>query len=80
MYESKVTGEVGNIGYVLRNLISRGQNGLFLNLRWHRICKRESLYKKIFRYIENHTWAKITLLVGIVFDCLMWAIVIGGIL
>lgn len=34
-FESKITGEVGNLAYVLRNLIQRDWKGkLYLNLKW----------------------------------------------
>lgn len=83
MFESQVTGECGNLGYMIRNLISKGQYGLFFNLRWRHMTFEEyewgsmwfyePVWKTVVRTIKDHKplqWALIAAFIG---DCLIWA-------
>lgn len=83
MYESVLTGECGSFGYMLRNLISRGRNGLFLNVKWHRLAWREyedcvglwirePMWKAVLNYIKSHAWARAALVLAACGDCMLW--------
>ena len=82
MFESQVTGECGGLFYMLRNLISRGQHGLFLNLKWrhltycdygdHGVWVYEPYLKTLFKFIKAHKTAQLALTLAGIGDSLMW--------
>ena len=83
MFESQVTGEYGGLFYMLRNLISRGQHGLFLNLKWRHLTYREydenhgvwvyePYIKTLFKFIKAHKMAQLALVLAGIGDSLMW--------
>lgn len=83
MFESQVTGECGGLFYVLRNLISRGQHGLFFNLRWrhrtyykydesHGVWVYEPYLKTLFKFVKGHKMIQITLVLAGIGDFLIW--------
>lgn len=83
MFESQITGECGNFTYMIRNLISRGQHGLFANLKWRHIAYEdnglggmwfyEPVWKTVIRYIRNHKFFQVALIAAFIGDCLIWA-------
>ncbi len=82
MFISQVTGEIGGFFYILRNLISRGQHGLFFNLKWRHITYRdygdygvwvyEPYLKSLFKFIKAHEIAQLALVLAGIGDSLMW--------
>lgn len=82
MFESQVTGECGGLFYMLRNLISRGQHGLFLNLKWRHLTYRdygdhgvwiyEPYIKTLFKFIKARKMAQLALALAGIGDSLMW--------
>lgn len=82
MYISQVTGECGGFFYMLRNLIPRGQHGLFLNLKWRHMTYEdygdygkwvyEPAVKSFFKFIKAHKSAQIALALAFVGDTVMW--------
>lgn len=82
MFESQVTGECGGLFYMLRNLISRGQHGLFINLKWrhltycdygdHGVWVYEPYLKTLFKFIKAHKAAQLALALASIGDSLMW--------
>lgn len=82
MFESQVTGECGGLFYMLRNLISRGQHGLFLNLKWRHLTYTEydgyglwhyePYAKTLFKFIKAHKVAQLALVLAGIGDSLMW--------
>ena len=82
MFESQVTGECGGLFYMLRSLISRGQHGLFLNLKWrhltycnyghHGVWVYEPCLKTLFKFIKAHKAAQLALALASIGDSLMW--------
>ena len=83
MFESQVTGGCGGLFYMLRHLISRGQHGLFLNLKWrhlayceydknHGVWVYEPYIKTLFKFIKAHKMAQLALVLAGIGDSLMW--------
>lgn len=83
MFESQVTGECGGFFYMLRNLISRGQHGLFLNLKWRHLtyCEYdedcgvwvyEPYIKSLFKFIKAHRMAQFALVLAGIGDTFIW--------
>ena len=82
MFVSQITGECGGLFYMLGNLISRGQHGLFLNLKWHYLTYTEHgdygvwhyepYVKILFKFIKDHKAAQLALTLAGIGDILIW--------
>lgn len=83
MFESQVTGECGGLSYMLRNLISKGQHGLFFNLKWRHLAYVECdenygvwVYEPyiitLLKFIKAHRIAQISLILACIGDTVIW--------
>lgn len=82
MFVSQITGECGGLFYMLRNLISRGQHGMFLNLKWSHLAYYdygdygvwiyEPYIKSLLKFIKTHKVAQLALLFAGIGDAFIW--------
>ena len=89
MFMSMVTGEVGNVFHILKNLVGRDyKNRLFLNLHWRRIVWNdelrmwdyESTFKGVIGIIKRHRSLQAVLAIAALGDCAIWTAVITNFL
>lgn len=83
MFESQVTGKCGGFLYMLSHLISRGQNGLFWNLKWRHLVYEDYgvyagwFYEPFFmthliRPIKTHKFLQVLLVLAGIGDTFIW--------